>query len=80
MKNMEENKNIFLSEPVQSKVNFSDTTWILVSTVLVFVMIPGLGFFYGGLAQRKNQLSLLITCAFSIAIVSIQVNQIKSSK
>lgn len=69
---MDENKNLFLEQTSSSKINFTDTAWILVSTILVFIMIPGLGFFYGGLAQRKNQLSLLITGGFSICIVSIQ--------
>ncbi|MFZ4066674.1 MAG: ammonia channel protein, partial [Phenylobacterium sp.] len=35
-----------------------DTTWMLVSTVLVLLMIvPGLALFYGGLVRQKNMLS-----------------------
>ena len=38
-----------------------DTTWMLVSTVLVLIMIiPGLALFYGGLVRTKNMLSMLM--------------------
>ncbi|MGQ0533605.1 MAG: ammonium transporter [Caulobacteraceae bacterium] len=39
----------------------ADTTWMMVSTVLVLVMIlPGLALFYGGLVRTKNMLSVLM--------------------
>ncbi|HEY8617459.1 ammonium transporter [Phenylobacterium sp.] len=38
-----------------------DTTWMLISTVLVLLMIvPGLALFYGGLVRQKNMLSMLM--------------------
>ena len=41
--------------------NKGDTTWMLVSTVLVLLMIvPGLALFYGGLVRQKNMLSMLM--------------------
>ena len=41
--------------------NKGDTTWMLISTVLVTLMaIPGLGLFYGGLVRQKNMLSVLM--------------------
>ena len=49
-------------------VDKGDTTWMLISTVLVLLMtIPGLALFYGGLVRAKNMLSVLmqvftITC------------------
>lgn len=49
-----------------------DTAWVLVSATLVLMMtIPGLAFFYGGLAQQANVLStmaqsLVITCVVSV--------------
>ncbi|CAJ0914655.1 609_t:CDS:2 [Entrophospora sp. SA101] len=46
--------------------------WVLLSTALVWLMIPGLGFFYSGLARRKNALSLVFMCILSIPIVSFQ--------
>ena len=38
------------------EINAGDTAWVLVSTALVMLMTPALGFFYGGLVQRKNVL------------------------
>jgi Amt family ammonium transporter len=44
--------------PVPDK---GDTTWMLVATVLVLLMIvPGLALFYGGLVRQKNMLSMLM--------------------
>jgi Amt family ammonium transporter len=40
-----------------------DTAWMIVATALVlFMTIPGLSLFYGGLARRKNVLSILVQC------------------
>lgn len=44
-----------------------DTAWILTATALVlFMTLPGLAFFYGGLVRSKNVLSVLMQC-FAIA-------------
>ena len=44
-----------------------DTTWMMVATILVFLMIaPGIGLFYGGLVRAKNMLSVLMQC-FTVA-------------
>src|SRR6185437_14274123 len=49
-----------------------DTAWILVSTVLVLMMtLPALGFFYAGLVQAKNVLSVLIQCMAIACVVSV---------
>jgi len=50
----------------------ANTAWILTSTALVlFMTLPGLALFYGGLVRSKNVLSVLMQC-FSIAgVVSI---------
>ena len=54
--------------PVPDK---GDTTWMLISTVLVFLMtVPGLALFYGGLVRTKNMLSVLMQ-VFTIACVSM---------
>jgi len=38
-----------------------DTTWMMVSTILVILMtLPGLALFYGGLVRTKNMLSVLM--------------------
>jgi Amt family ammonium transporter len=53
-------------------MNAGDTTWVLVSSALVFLMTPGVAFFYGGMARRKNFLSLLMQCFFIACLVSLQ--------
>lgn len=48
----------------------ANTAWILTSTALVlFMTLPGLALFYGGLVRSKNVLSVLMQC-FSIACVA----------
>lgn len=53
-------------------INAADTSWIMASTALVlFMTLPGLALFYGGLVRSRNVLSVLMQC-FSIAgVVSI---------
>ena len=48
-----------------------DTAWMLMSTALVMVMLPGLALFYGGLVRRKNVLSTIMHSFFGLALVSI---------
>ena len=53
----------------QDVLNGANTAWILTSTALVlFMTLPGLALFYGGLVRTRNVLSVLMQC-FSIAIV-----------
>ncbi|KAF9465420.1 ammonium transporter AmtB-like domain-containing protein [Collybia nuda] len=52
--------------------NLGDIAWVLASTALVWIMIPGLGFFYSGLLRRKNALSMIWTSMIAIAVVSFQ--------
>jgi ammonium transporter, Amt family len=44
----------------EGKYNSADIAWILVATALVFLMTPGLAFFYGGMVHRKNVASLWV--------------------
>lgn len=49
-----------------------DTAWMLTATVLVlFMTLPGLALFYGGLVRAKNMLSVLMQCFAITAVVSI---------
>jgi Amt family ammonium transporter len=48
-----------------------DTAWLLMSTALVMIMLPGLALFYGGLVRRKNVLSTIMHSFFGLALVSI---------
>ncbi|MFV2005552.1 MAG: ammonium transporter [Gammaproteobacteria bacterium] len=49
-----------------------DTAWVLTSTALVlFMTLPGLALFYGGLVRTKNVLSVLMQCFMIACVVSI---------
>jgi Amt family ammonium transporter len=52
-------------------MNSGDTAWMLTSTALVMIMLPGLALFYGGLVRRKNVLSTIMHSFFGLAIVSV---------
>ncbi|MDD5475913.1 MAG: ammonium transporter [Syntrophales bacterium] len=49
-----------------------DTTWVMISAALVFIMTPGVALFYGGLARRKNVLSILMQCFVIMCLVTLQ--------
>jgi Amt family ammonium transporter len=51
--------------------NAADIAWILVATALVFLMTPGLAFFYGGMVHRKNVISTMIKSVVAAGVVSI---------
>jgi Amt family ammonium transporter len=54
------------------KLDTGDTAWILVATALVlFMTLPGLALFYGGLVRTKNVLSVLLQCFAISGIVTI---------
>jgi len=55
-----------------STINSGDTAWMLVATSLVlFMMIPGLALFYAGLVRAKNVLSVFMQCFALTAVLSI---------
>jgi ammonium transporter, Amt family len=53
-------------------VHDGDTAWLLTSTALVlFMTLPGLAAFYGGLVRQKNVLSVLMQCFAICCVVSV---------
>ncbi|MGI9503572.1 MAG: hypothetical protein ACR2RE_11015, partial [Geminicoccaceae bacterium] len=61
--------NVALAQD-RSAFSGADTAWILISTALVlFMTLPGLALFYGGLVRAQNVLSVLMHC-FAIACVA----------
>jgi Amt family ammonium transporter len=55
----------------KGKYSTSDIAWIIVATALVFLMTPGLAFFYGGMVHRKNVLSTMIKSFVATGVVSV---------
>jgi Amt family ammonium transporter len=53
-------------------LNAGDTAWMLVSTALVLVMLPGLALFYGGMVRAKNVLSTTMHTFAAMAIIGVQ--------
>lgn len=52
--------------------NTGDTAWVLTSTALVlFMTLPGLALFYGGLVRAKNVLSVLMQCFAITCLISV---------
>lgn len=51
--------------------NAADTVWILISSALVMLMLPGLALFYGGMVQTKNVLSSHMHSFAALAVVGI---------
>ncbi len=53
-------------------MNSGDTAWVLTSAALVFLMTPGVAFFYGGMTRRKNVLSIMMQCFLIVCMISLQ--------
>ena len=53
------------------KYNASDIAWMLAATALVFLMTPGLAFFYGGMVHRKNVLSTMMKSVVAAGVVGV---------
>ena len=48
-----------------------DVAFMIISTVLVLIMTPGLALFYGGLVEKRNSLTIMFQCFISIGVVTI---------
>jgi ammonium transporter len=49
----------------------ADSAWMLVSSALVMLMVPGLALFYGGMVRRKNILATMMHSMVALAIVGV---------
>lgn len=58
---------------VTPAINSGDTAWMIVATALVlFMSIPGLALFYGGLVRRKNVLNIFMQVFILVSVISIE--------
>jgi Amt family ammonium transporter len=61
-----------MEETASAVINGADTAWIIVATALVlFMTLPGLALFYGGLVRSKNVLSVLVQCFAMAGVMSL---------
>jgi ammonium transporter, Amt family len=74
--------NFFISDPttlgdakifhiLALKPDTGDIAWMLISTALVLLMTPGLGFFYGGMVGKKNVISTMLQSFMAMVIVTV---------
>lgn len=61
----------FVPGPNDPQYSSADIAWVLVSTALVFLMTPGLAFFYGGMVHRKNVISTMIKSTVAAGVVGV---------
>lgn len=57
---------------IAPELSAGDTAWVLVSTGLVLLMLPGLALFYGGLVRAQAALNTLMMSFAGLAVVSVQ--------
>ena len=53
-------------------VDAGSTAWMLVSSALVLLMVPGLALFYGGLVRRKNVLTTMLHSFVAMGVIGVQ--------
>lgn len=58
--------------PTELIYNAGSMAWIIVATALVFIMIPGLGFFYAGLLRKKSALSMIWMSMTVMSVVTFE--------
>lgn len=61
-----------LHEDLNAQYDRGDMVWVVVAGLLVWLMIPGIGFFYAGLSRKKHALSLVWASIMTAALVSFQ--------
>lgn len=54
-----------------SAIDTGTTSWMLISTALVLLMVPGLAMFYGGLVRTKNVLGTMMHSYVSMAVIGV---------
>ena len=60
------------AQPEAPAISPGDTAWVLISTALVLLMVPGLAFFYGGLVRTKSALNTMLMSLGALGVVTVQ--------
>jgi len=53
-------------------IDSGDTSFVFIAAALVFIMIPGLAFFYGGMSRKKNSLNTMMMSFILMSLITIQ--------
>jgi ammonium transporter, Amt family len=60
-----------LQVPAGDQINAGDVAWMLTASGLVFLMTPGLSFFYGGMVGWKNVVSTMLQSVIALGVISL---------
>jgi Amt family ammonium transporter len=60
------------TDPALASIDPGSTAWMLMSSALVLLMVPGLALFYGGLVRRKNVLTTMMHSFAAMGIIGVQ--------
>ncbi|MFZ5444204.1 MAG: ammonium transporter [Myxococcota bacterium] len=55
-----------------STIDAGSTAWMLASSALVLLMVPGLALFYGGMVRKKNVLTTMMMSFVAMAVIGVQ--------
>jgi len=66
------NTDAAFAEDAPAKIVAADTAWMLISSALVMLMVPGLALFSGGMDRGKNILSTLMLSFISLGVITVQ--------
>jgi ammonium transporter, Amt family len=63
---------VALSSASKGTANTGDNAWMLTSSALVMLMVPGLALFYGGMVRRKNVLGTMMHSMAALGIIGVE--------
>jgi len=61
-----------LAEAKPAELDSGSTAWLLASSALVLLMVPGLALFYGGMVRQKNVLTTMMHSYVAMAVIGVQ--------
>ncbi|MGE0481843.1 MAG: ammonium transporter [Phycisphaerae bacterium] len=65
-------RGFLLGQINQATIDAGSTAWMLASSALVLLMVPGLALFYGGMVRQKNILATMMYSFIAMAVIGVQ--------
>jgi len=59
--------------PLEAFYTNGDIAWLITASALVWLMLPGVGFFYSGLTGQKSALSMIMLSFIAMSVGTVQV-------
>ncbi len=63
---------LLLAQAAPTAIDSGSTAWMLTSSALVLLMVPGLALFYGGMVRHKNILATMMYSFVAMAVIGVQ--------